>query len=212
MSCNTHSPSERPLPRRPHLALLGATLATVALCAVPAWANAPGSSNPTSAPSTAAASTAAPAQLPGSRLQGEATLRFFGLRVYHARLWTRPDFRPERFIEQPVVLELEYLRDLKGGAIAERSVQEMRRAGGFSEAQADSWLAEMRRIFPDVKNGDRLTGLYEPGVGARFWYNGQPAGAVADPDFGRLFFGIWLAPSTSEPALRLALLGQTVTR
>ncbi len=227
MSSNTPWPSERPLTGWPRRALLCAGLATAANWTVPAWANAPGNGTATSAPAATAAtgltagstpsaatatSPATPAQLPGSRLQGEATLRFFGLRVYHARLWTRPDFRPERFMEQPVVLELEYLRDLKGSAIAERSVQEMRRAGGFSEAQADRWLAEMRRIFPDVKNGDRLTGLYEPGIGARFWYNGQPAGAVADPDFGRLFFGIWLAPSTSEPAMRLALLGQTATR
>jgi len=203
MSCNTHWSSERPLTGWNRRALLGAALATGAVLTAPAWANAPGNGG---------ASAAALAQLPGSRLQGEATLRFFGLRVYHARLWTKPEFRADRFIEQPVVLELEYLRDLKGGAIAERSVQEMRRAGGFSEAQAEGWLAEMRRIFPDVKNGDRLTGLYEPGQGARFWYNGQPAGAVADPEFGRLFFGIWLAPTTSEPAMRLALLGQGATR
>lgn len=230
MSCNTPWPSERPLTGWSRRALLGAGLASAASWTAPAWANAPGNgaataglaataatdsaagSAPSAAPVAAAASPAAPAQLPGSRLQGEATLRFFGLRVYHARLWTLPDFRPERFLEQPVVLELDYLRDLKGGAIAERSVQEMRRAGGFSETQAERWLAEMRRIFPDVKNGDRLTGLHEPGVGARFWHNGQPAGSVTDPAFGRLFFGIWLAPSTSEPAMRLALLGQTANR
>ncbi len=205
MSCNTPSPSERPLTCVDRRGLLGAVMACSALLAAPGWANTPSAGHN-------AASTVAPLQLPGSRLQGEATLRFFGLRVYHARLWTRPDFRPERFIEQPAVLELEYLRDFKGSAIAERSLQEMGRAGGFSESQASSWLADMRRIFPDVKNGDRLTGLYEPGVGARFWYNGQPAGAVADPEFGRLFFGIWLAPSTSEPAMRLALLGQTAPR
>jgi hypothetical protein len=66
----------------------------------------------------------------------------------------------------------------------------------------------MRRIFPDVKDGDRLAGLHLPGEGARFWLNGRPAGAVTDPEFSRLFFGIWLAPTTSEPALRLALLGR----
>ncbi len=224
MSCNTPWPSERPLTGWSRRALLGAGLASAAVGTAPAWANASGNGAATPPPATAAAtvsavgsvpsaaSPAAPAQLPGSRLQGEATLRFFGLRVYHARLWTRPDFQPERFLEQPVVLELDYLRDLKGGAIAERSVQEMRRAGGFNETQAERWLAAMTAAFPDVSDGDRLTGLHEPGVGARFWHNGQPAGAVADPAFGRLFFGIWLAPSTSEPAMRLALLGQTTNR
>lgn len=146
--------------------------------------------------------------LPGSRLQGEATLRFFGLRVYHAQLWTQPDFRAERLGEQALVLELRYLRDLQGQAIAERSLEEMRRSSGFSEAQAQGWLAEMRRLFPDVKAGDRLTGRLTPGEGARFWHNGRPVGEVKDTEFARRFFGIWLAPSTSEPAMRQALLGQ----
>jgi hypothetical protein len=29
---------------------------------------------------------------------------------------------------------------------------------------------------------------------------------VRDPDFSRLFFGIWLGEFTSEPSLRVALL------
>ena len=146
-------------------------------------------------------------QLAGSRLQGEATLRFWGLRVYHARLWTLPDFRHSNAVEQPLELELEYLRELKGQAIAERSLQEMQRAGPIPEAQAQRWLAEMQRIFPDVKAGDRISGQHLPGQGARFWHNGRLAGQVDDPAFARLFFGIWLAPTTSEPDMRVALLG-----
>jgi hypothetical protein len=146
-------------------------------------------------------------QLTGSRLQGEATLRYFGLRVYHARLWTQPEFRPNQIGEQPLVLELEYLRDLKGRAIAERSLQEMQRATRLTEAQAQRWLAEMQALFPDVKAGDRIAGLYQPGQGARFWHNTRAMGQVDDVQFARLFFGIWLAPTTSEPELRTRLLG-----
>lgn len=36
-------------------------------------------------------------------------------------------------------------------------------------------------------------------------------GEVADPEFARLFFGIWLSPNTSEPALRQALLASRST-
>ena len=159
-----------------------------------------------------AAQAQAHPELPGSRLQGEATLRYFGLRIYHARLWTLPEFRDRQPTEQPLVLELEYLRDLKGQAIAERSLQEMRRAGDISEAQAQRWLAEMQRIFPDVKAGDRISGQHLTGQGARFWHNGRPAGQIDDATFARLFFGIWLAPTTSDPDMRLALLGQTGNR
>jgi len=156
--------------------------------------------------------SAAPAlahpELPGSRLQGEATLRYFGLRIYHARLWTLPDYRVSQPVDQPLVLELEYLRELKGPLIAERSLKEMRRGAQITDAQAQRWLAEMQRIFPDVKAGDRISGQHLPGRGARFWHNGRLAGQIDDAEFARQFFGIWLAATTSEPGMRLALLGQ----
>ena len=159
----------------------------------------------------AAAPALAHPELPGSRLQGEATLRYFGLRIYHARLWTLPDYRVSQPVDQPLVLELEYLRELKGLLIAERSLKEMRRGAQITDAQAERWLTEMQRIFPDVKAGDRISGQHLPGRGARFWHNGHLAGQIDDAAFARLFFGIWLAPSTSEPDMRLALLGQTGT-
>ena len=158
-----------------------------------------------------ATQTLAHPELPGSHLQGEATLRFFGLRIYHARLWALPDFQSSQSTEQPLVLELEYLRDLKGALIAERSMQEMRRVAPISDTQSARWLADMQRIFPDVASGDRISGLHMPGRGVRFWHNGRLVGQIDDATYGRLFFGIWLAPSTSEPAMRLALLGLAAT-
>ena len=145
--------------------------------------------------------------LPGGQLRGEATLRYFGLQVYRARLWTLPEFRVSQAIDQLLVLELEYLRDLKGESIAQRSLKEMQRAQWIAEPQAQRWLSEMQRVFPNVKAGDRLSGQHLPGQGARFWHNGRPTGQVDDPLFARLFFGIWLAPTTSEPDMRSALLG-----
>jgi hypothetical protein len=145
-------------------------------------------------------------------LQGEATFRYWGLKVYHAKLWTLPTFRAEDVSDQPLVLELEYLRDLKGQAIADTSIQEMRRAGRFTAVQAQRWLSDMQRLFPDIKTGDRLSGLHMPGQGVRFWHNTRALGAVNDPEFARLFFAIWLTPTTSEPQLRISLLGLSDTR
>ena len=65
----------------------------------------------------------------------------------------------------------------------------------------------MQQIFPDVKAGDRLTGVQRPGEATRFFVNGQAGGEVRDAEFTRLFFGIWLSPRTSQPQLREALLG-----
>jgi hypothetical protein len=65
----------------------------------------------------------------------------------------------------------------------------------------------MTQVFPDVKDGDRITGLMVPGLGARFAINGVVKGDIRDLEFARLFFGIWLSDKSSEPALRRALLG-----
>ena len=133
-------------------------------------------------------------------------LRFWGFDVYDARLWTPPGFRYSLATQFPFALELQYLRRLEGGAIASRSLDEMRRLATLTDAQAQRWLLAMREVFPNVKEGDRITGVNVPGEGVEFWVNGQRAGDVKDPAFANLFFGIWLNERTSEPKLRAQLL------
>jgi hypothetical protein len=170
------------------LGALGALLGTL-----PAWANA-------TPPEVAA-------ELPNAQLRGTGRLRVFGFQVYDARLWSAVATRSDTWSQAPLALELQYLRKLDGPAIAERSLEEMRRQGEIASATAERWLAEMKRLFPDVRAGDRITGVQRPGEGARFFVNGQLKGEVRDAEFARWFFGIWLSDRTSEPAMRDALLG-----
>lgn len=146
------------------------------------------------------------APLPGMRPAGQGTLRFFGLEVYRARLWVSAGFRPEDYVAHPLALELAYQRDFTTQAIARRSIQEMRRVGPFTAQQASHWEQALQAALPDIKAGDRITGLYRPNQGVVFQMQGRTVGEVADPAFARLFFGIWLSPHTSEPRLREALL------
>ena len=154
-----------------------------------------------------AACVAAPAALPGARLQGEGRLQWLGLRVYDARLWSVTPVDGEDFARNAFVLELQYHRAFSGRDIAARSLTEMRRAGTFDADQAQRWESALAALLPDVQPGDRIAGEHRPGIGARFTYNGRPTGEIADERFARLFFSIWLAPTTSEPQLRAALLG-----
>lgn len=140
--------------------------------------------------------------LPDLKPQGQAQMRFLGLRIYDIRLWVRDQVDAQNWATQHLALELEYARSLSGKEIAKRSLAEMRRQGEISEAKAKTWLAEMEAAFPDVKAGDRITGLQEPGTAAQFYINGKAGRRVADAEFAKLFFGIWLAPQTSEPGLR----------
>ena len=147
-------------------------------------------------------------ELPGPKLLGSGQLRFMGLRIYEARLWLGAAPLAADWAAVSLALELEYARGLSGAQIAERSITEMRRQGEMTAADAERWLGALQQIVPDVKSGDRITGVNVPGMGARFFINGRLKGDIRDPQFARLFFGIWLSPKTSEPALRDALLGK----
>ena len=162
---------------------------------------------------TASAQPADPgAPLPGLHLAGQGTLRFLGLEIYHARLWVSPDFQPDDYAAHPLALELAYRRDFTAQAIAQRSIQEMRRVGPFTAQQATRWEQALQSAMPDIKAGDQITGLYRPNQGVVFQMHGRTVGDVADPAFARLFFGIWLSPKTSEPRLREALLAARAPR
>lgn len=161
---------------------------------------------------TAQATARAPVEVagewPAPRLHGQGRLRYFGLHVYDIRLWTGlPALAPDDWPRTPLALEIEYARSLVGRLIAERSLEEMERSGPIAPEQSRRWLAQMMSLFPDVKAGDRITGVQRPGDGARFFVNARLRGDVRDADFAQRFFGIWLGPATSEPALRAALLG-----
>ena len=168
-----------------------------------------------------------PAEVPRLRLRGSGQFRWFGLRIYDASLWSAAGEASDRSqasagsptapdkSSQPVdfkgffALQLRYHRNFEGSAIAQRSLEEIERLGLGSSAQRQAWRAAMGRLFPDVKEGERLTGLHLPGRGARFFQNERLLGDIDDPEFARAFFSIWLSPATREPALRQALLGQS---
>ena len=137
--------------------------------------------------------------LAGLQPWGRGEFRRFGFLVYEAGLWAGED--PQR---PPLALRLEYKRSLKGKAIAEASVSEMRALGG-NESRLSGWLEQMTALFPDVREGDAILGVYQP-EGARFFYNGRWLGEIIDAAFAKHFFAIWLDPKTSAPQLRAALL------
>ena len=168
------------------------------------------------APLSAHANVAAPAEvlaeLPGAQLLGSGRLTFLGLHIYDARLWIDEGFSADRFDRHALALELQYARTLYGRLIADRSLEEMKRAGGIGDVQAERWLAAMKQAFPDVVKGDRITGVQRPDEGVRFFHNGTLRSDIRDTDFTRRFFGIWLSPQTSEPKLRQSLLGAALPR
>lgn len=144
--------------------------------------------------------------LPAAALLGRGQMRFLGLRIYDARLWVGPQFKAADFGVHPLALELKYHRAFKGTAIAQRSIDEIRRQGELAPALAQHWQKALTALLPDVQPGDRLTGLYQPGQGMQLWRGELLLGSIDDAELARSFFAIWLSPRTSEPSLRSALL------
>ena len=158
----------------------------------------------------AAADMAAPpelaTELPGANWRGGGAMRFLGMRIYDVRLWS-PVAVTGDGASQPLALELVYARNIKSDLIVSSSLREMQRVGPFSDEQSARWAKAMAPLFPNITSGDRITGVQRPGQAARFFFNGALRGEVADAEFTRLFFGIWLSPRTSDPQLRQQLLG-----
>lgn len=152
------------------------------------------------------------ADLPDAALAAHTRFTFLGFGVYDAHLWATPGFSVLDYDRHAFALVLTYLRDFSGQAISQRSVAEMRRQPGATDAQLESWARRMNEVFPDVRKGDRLTGIHRPGQGARFHINGQLAGHLPDADFSRRFFGIWLSAQTSDPRLRDTLAAPGASR
>ena len=142
------------------------------------------------------------------RLAGEGKLRVLGFEIYTARLWVGAGFKPEQFSAHGFALEINYLRNFDNVDIAKRSVKEMRRVATVSDAQAAAWLETMVDVFPDVKKGDRLTGIHLSDGSARFVMNGRVLKDIPDRDFSQAFFAIWLSEKSSEPRLRQQLFSQ----
>ncbi|KAF1061456.1 MAG: hypothetical protein GAK45_02221 [Pseudomonas citronellolis] len=146
------------------------------------------------------------AVLPGARAVGSGDFTWFGLRLYSARTWSPAT--PLNWA-QPFALELTYHRRLSRDTLVEASVDEMRRLQGdkLSEAVLERWTAQMREAFVDVQPGMRITGVYLPGEGCRFYVGDQLRHQVADVAFARAFFAIWLDPRARDPQLRQRLVG-----
>lgn len=148
---------------------------------------------------------------PTWRVQGEGEMRWFGLSIYAARLWTPADALLASVTngrtEATFALELTYARDIAGSSLVSTSIDELNRLGWRDEATLQRWREALAIVFPDVRVGERIIGVREPAGGAVFYHQDRVTGRLADPELASAFFGIWLDPRTREPKLRARLLG-----
>lgn len=155
--------------------------------------------------SAAVANPAFERHVPNAQKVGEGRLTYLVWDVYDAIL-----FAPAGRFEngKPMALKLSYLRDIRGKDIADTSAQKIRKLGFNDEIKLATWHAMMKNIFPDVNVGTEIIGVLDAKGQSHFYKDGDNIGTIQDPEFGEVFFSIWLGENTSIPSLRRQLLGQ----
>lgn len=135
---------------------------------------------------------------------GSGSLAWLVFTAYEATLWTDA---PQWSMNAPFALTLRYRMGFTPDELVERTIEEMVKVSPAAPKGAFARFGtDLKRAFPVVKDGDRITALFVPGKGTQFFHNGVPTAQIADSGFADSFFGIWLSPKTSEPGLRAALL------
>ncbi len=135
---------------------------------------------------------------------GEAKLRVLFWDVYESALFTpsgnyEPDARPFR-------LDIRYLRNISAENLISQTKKEWQ-SQGLTNPEQDSWLLTLAEMWPDVETGDTLALLVDENSHSQFSMNGVEIGRIESPQFSTAFAGIWLAASTTRPAMRAALIG-----
>lgn len=148
-------------------------------------------------------------RIPEAHRQGAGTLRMYGFHIYDAQLYVGAQgFSPDHLGTVPFALDLVYARSFKGAAIAKKGQEEMDDMKLASKQQASAWEKLLAQMYPDVKAGDHLSGVFVPGDGTTFYFNGTVLGKVPGQEFAKAFFSIWFDPRTPAPQLRQALLDE----
>ena len=145
---------------------------------------------------------AAPA---GMEKVGSASLNKLVFHVYDATLYA-PGGSYDA--SKKHALELTYQMDFTSKEIVDRSISEIRHAQKIDAEQEKKWRAELGKVIPDVKEGDRIRALATPGKSIQFAHNDKVTGTTTDASLVEPFMNIWLGPKTNEPSMRKKLLGQ----
>lgn len=141
------------------------------------------------------------------RKVGGGELKWLGLRIYDASLWTSTGRYAGPGTGDTVALSLWYQRAFKRDELLGITETAWRKLGQPDATQRERWLAELRRAWSDVAPGQNVTTVVVPGGPTRFYDQRGRFAKVDDPAFGPAFLAIWLDPRSVVSDLRRQLLG-----
>lgn len=144
---------------------------------------------------------------------GRGEMDWWFMTLYRARLLT-PDgsYQPNSFPQQ---LEIQYYRDIPASRLLEATKHQWLHLG-YDREQISAWLALLEGLWPDVKQGDRLSFVANGPQRGHFLFNDKPLAAIVIDEsassehkrFADAFLAIWLSERSSRPQLRAQLIGE----
>ena len=137
---------------------------------------------------------------------GHGTLRWLGLPVYRATLWSG-DGRYGAGASQPLALTLAYQHGFSRAQLIDITASEWQRLGLADAALRARWVALLERIWSDVAAGDEISVLVVPAAATRFYHGDRLLGRIEDPAFGPAYLAIWLDARSRVGRLRTELMG-----
>ena len=156
-------------------------------------------------PAVAEADTVARATVADARLLGAATMRFVGIQLYDARLYTPGGAAFDW--AAPMALQLDYKRNFSRAELTAATVREMRRMEG---ARPDhSSIGQMvDACFRDVGPGDQFVAVGSSDDEVSLWFNGTRTCTLAHAGIKQRFMGIWLSERSRSPHQSQRLRGE----
>jgi hypothetical protein len=142
---------------------------------------------------------------PGMRPFGTGRHTLWGIRVYDATLWI---VGPQYSADAPHALDIEPGRAVPADTLVNSAIAHMRDLKVGDERQLGIWQAEMRKLVPNLKQGDQIVIFCPDNKRTLAYVNDSSTGAIDDPSFCPAVMSVWLHPQTKHQAMRKSLLRQ----
>ena len=138
-------------------------------------------------------------------LLGKAKFSVLFWDIYESSLLTSDGKKPFNQACQQALFEIQYLRDISKKDLLDNTVSQWQHLS-LKESEYSLFLPLLESIWLDINAGDRLSMLTQHSR-TLFYLNSQYIGEIESVTFAETFLSIWIDKGTSEPKLRLKLLG-----
>lgn len=141
-------------------------------------------------------------------LLGKAKFSVLFWDIYESSLLTSDGQKPFDQACQQSLFEIQYLRDISKKDLLDNTVSQWQYLS-LKESEYALFLPLLESIWLDINAGDRLSMLTQYSR-TLFYLNSEYIGEIESVTFAETFLSIWIDKGTSEPKLRLKLLGENV--